>query len=151
MKQKIRLQTFETNSSSVHSIVIAKGGDKNLTNDYSDKIEGGDYDWGLDIYDNPSSLLSYLWTYANGIEHLEEKLKRCFPNVTFVPFDTEDYFCPHIDHQSIDLPSQILQMSDEELIDIVNRGILIIDNDNGGYETMPVRKYEDGNYTIYRG
>ena len=61
MKTQIRKSVFETNSSSVHSISIAK-----YTSIKNDNIvleaKLGDFGWEHELYTDPYEKLSYLWT-----------------------------------------------------------------------------------------
>ena len=132
MKQFIRLNTFETNSSSMHSLVVPKQTTTNFDiKNLHGEVTCGEYGWGPEKYSNPYAILSYLWTGLQGSKE-EERLKSLFPNITFVPF--KEYEDGYIDHQSSDLPFTIIEQDDETVYKIVDNGTLYIYNDNSGYD-----------------
>ena len=68
MKQMVRLKTFETNSSSCHSMtLLAKANNIEAVPDTSKEslaLSLGEYGWGNDILDTIEEKLSYLLTYC---------------------------------------------------------------------------------------
>lgn len=70
MLTNIRLSTFETNSSSCHSIVVKNGSYQKrdyeafLSHSWYDPIiiKGGEFGTFVDEYDSPYDKLSYIWT-----------------------------------------------------------------------------------------
>lgn len=131
MKQIVRLNTFETNSSSTHSLVVPKE-IKNIEKikDIQATIHCGEFGWGYDEY-STFGILSYLWTGLQGSEY-EHKLRKLFPKCTFVPFEL--YEDGYIDHQSRDLPFTIIEQPDDVIYNIVENGTLYVYNDNSDYE-----------------
>lgn len=63
MKQKIRNKIFETNSSSIHSIVIGNNGEDVYSN-LPEKVvfQGGQFGWEHEVYTDTESKASYLFT-----------------------------------------------------------------------------------------
>ena len=82
---------------------------------------------GYEVYKDPCSILSYLWTGLQGTPY-EKRLHELFPNITFVPFKEFDE--GYIDHQSYDLPITLIEQPDVVVYNIVQNGKLIITNDN---------------------
>jgi hypothetical protein len=80
MKTQIRNGLFETNSSSVHSIVIGNNGEdiyKNLP--ATVEFTGGEFGWKHEIYNDTNSKASYLYTSIVDCRaeiDLEDALKR---------------------------------------------------------------------------
>lgn len=113
--KKIRKNVFETNSSSTHSISIARGDNSYLTEIPSPKKDGkiyinsGEYGWEVCVYHNVQDKLSYAATYAlNYADHhldtLTEVIKE-FTGAEEVIYDNgikSDNWGDHgyIDHQS---------------------------------------------------
>ena len=68
MKLNIRKGVFETNSSSVHTLVLAKVKSlselEEIAKDYDVYITGGCFDWGWDVLSSPQEKLNYLWTFV---------------------------------------------------------------------------------------
>lgn len=68
MKAAVRMSTFETNSSSLHAIVIDKT--VNVANHRKQvgKVELDDYYASSDMIDTPMGKLSYLWSIVSAME-----------------------------------------------------------------------------------
>ena len=68
MKLSIRKGVFETNSSSVHTLVLAKSKSlselEEIAKDYDVYITGGNFDWGWEVLSSPQEKLNYLWTFV---------------------------------------------------------------------------------------
>ena len=107
--KKIRKGTFETNSSSMHSLVVEGGitGEKKeaklpLYPDGTLEIETGEYGWGYELLKTPVSKLEYLITllcYTNGIETMEE-LEEKAPEINtgyVIPFQFGGFGNPKVD------------------------------------------------------
>lgn len=66
MKRQVRRNVFETNSSSMHSLSIAKRGVTEYlhVDECTNKVvtEFGEFGWGYDEYNDPETKLSYLVT-----------------------------------------------------------------------------------------
>ena len=141
MKQTIRANVFETNSSSAHALIVPKE-IKNIEEikDYDVEITADEFGWGYEEYNDPYTILSYLWTGLQGTS-AEERLHELFPKIKFIPFQ-EDYDC-YIDHQSHDLPFVLIEQSDDVVYNIVANGKLIISNDNGDYDIVYDSEKED--------
>lgn len=88
MRQLIRNNVFETNSSSVHTLTIQNKGLSGKLKDVDWKIKVGDFLYTYDIYDNPTTILSYLWTMAH-VYSVDEcskyikKMRQWLPNAEF--------------------------------------------------------------------
>ena len=61
MKTQIRKSVFETNSSSIHSISIAKYSSKTDNHIFLEAAPGR-FGWEHELYESPFDKLSYLWT-----------------------------------------------------------------------------------------
>ena len=101
MNQSIRSNTFETNSSSIHSLVIFK--DKKSVKDLKE------YNYLVPIFDgwdsfylcDPEDILSYLYTMglSSHTWKLVDNLKEMFPNCIFqkpsweLPYESETGCC----------------------------------------------------------
>lgn len=70
MKKQTRLNVFETNSSSTHSICIAK----NMTINIPKKIyiTAGDFGWENSVLNSVNEKISYVYTYFASYEKLDE-------------------------------------------------------------------------------
>ena len=137
MKASVRNGVFETNSSSVHAIVINK---KNLAENNNSivKIECGDYGWEFEEYRSPFQKMNYLWTAIvdnnedldSWKEYLIEALG--FPkNIIFVD-EPKDVFNDVIDHAE-ELKEFLVRMkSDPVLLKkfIFGDSYIITSNDN---------------------
>lgn len=125
MKRTIRRGVFETNSSSVHSIVIGNNGE----NVYDclptqQSFKGGDFGWEVENYNDADSKASYLWTaivtlydidtneYREKIANILNKwgIETYFEDPKVV--DENDY----IDHVSDLLDFVITVCNDEDLL-----------------------------------
>lgn len=147
MRQLVRQCTFETNSSSMHSIVIMRNMHPDNLNDLCYTIDVGEYGWETDEYTGPIAVLEYLWTLANSIDvdkgiECQNRMKEWCPNCTFVEYpvntfeDGEKYFdCPgYIDHGR-DYSCYIDEIfKDKEIFaSIVLGGLIRTTNDNSDY------------------
>lgn len=63
MKRKIRNNVFETNSSSIHTLVIAHDIDKNSVTPTEIHFNLGEFGWEYNNLSDMNSKASYLWTY----------------------------------------------------------------------------------------
>lgn len=61
MKKQIRKNIFETNSSSTHAVSIFRGGPYDIPERIT--ICPGEFGWECEIYSDPESKLSYLYTW----------------------------------------------------------------------------------------
>lgn len=80
MKQKIRNKIFETNSSSIHSIVIGNNGE-NVYSNLPEKVRftGGAFGWEHEVYTDIEDKASYLFTsllYTDTPYEYMENIKR---------------------------------------------------------------------------
>lgn len=146
MKQTIRNNVFETNSSSVHSLTI-----REVNKEYVDKIPLLDgvaisvstFGWEFETYSNPIDLLTYLYTYAcefgkNSL--FTKKLKELLPNVNFIEpyydeYEDEEYSyldidCGYIDHWSDYDNLAFVFESLENLSSYLFTGVVQTGNDN---------------------
>lgn len=149
MKIQIRSSVFETNSSSMHSLVISE---QRKPTFILRPLVGyfGEYGWGYEELTSPQQKLSYILTHI--AVHLVEdstqssELTKVLSSPIFQKLDSliqertgfninmsnslrEDYFkFGYIDHQSIGI---LDDYSIEELVDIIlDNSKIIIDNDN---------------------
>lgn len=86
MKQLIRQNTFETNSSSMHSLCIMKEGTDELLENLNYRIGFDEYGWGTDVYTTSIDIITYLWTMLHcgsvGNKYIDI-MKEWLPNCTF--------------------------------------------------------------------
>jgi len=132
--QVTRLNIFETNSSSTHSICIADG--PLCTQFLPDLVYTGDFGWEVEDYYDYEIKASYLLTYAGiyGSKDDVEILKKIIEEHTGGPvefsIDKEHY----IDHQSLEVAGNLFAHPDrEELIAkylFCKDSYLHTDNDN---------------------
>ena len=111
MKQNIRSKVFETNSSSIHTLAIFNNVD--CISDYvkmleefdarNYNIEVGEFNWEFEIYNDPISILEYIYSFAyqmdnhnNFEKNYLNRLKQLLPNTNFIkPEDDYYYFIDH--------------------------------------------------------
>jgi len=105
MNQKIRNNTFETNSSSIHSLAICKT-DKTdtqfelLASEYEVNIPLENFDYDM-ILDEPYDILSYLYSYSVVSKYwkLYDLIIKTFPNCIFekprydLPWNSKKGYC----------------------------------------------------------
>lgn len=138
----VRRRVFETNSSSVHTLAIAK------TDHLNDKLfvdqEGvcriffGEFGWGPDVYYDAASKASYCLTAATEYNHAEqlEMLHDVIKQQTGARTVVFEESCGYnkqgyVDHQSKDVADAAFENADTLRAFIFNKGsILRIDNDN---------------------
>lgn len=125
IRKQIRGGTFETNSSSMHSLVITDKKSKLSPSDLPVssggilKITTGEYGWGYDMLETQIEKLEYLFTLLccyEGIENQEDLEE----NMTYIEWleDLEKYvgikkvlitdFGGYVDHQSCCSPDEFL-------------------------------------------
>jgi hypothetical protein len=129
MKIQIRKGLFETNSSSVHSIVIGNNGEdihKGLPTTL--EFYGGEFGWEHEIYDDPSSKASYLYTsiincqseidVEDTLKRIKEILEKWGIKAVFEELDKNNNFMgfSYVDHayDNIELIKKLI--SDEDLL-----------------------------------
>lgn len=138
MKKIIRKNTFETNSSSTHSLCIAKSGRTKskfrLNKDGKIVVHLGEFGKNYCIYDSQHDKLSYLMTclyYLNGYEveniyddwtfkYIEEVICE-YANAKGIKILVDKNIEPYIDHQSVpDSHIEIINTYDKDsIIDFV--------------------------------
>ena len=111
MKQRLRRNIFETNSSSIHTLTVfnnAESIDYNKMLEDFDKvkynIEVGEFGWDFETYNDPISILEYLYSFAYQTDlenNLDEgyvyKLKQLLPSTNFIKPEEDRYYYG-IDH-----------------------------------------------------
>ena len=138
----VRHNTFETNSSSSHSLTIGgkvvRPSKLKDTNTYT--IYGGEYGWGYETYSDPASKISYTAVEALSTNNetlknwLEEIIKEMYKvdNVDFdfsIEYDGKDW--SYIDHQSSGtVADSVSSKAELEQFLFGDGSRLIIDNDN---------------------
>lgn len=164
MLKLIRRNTFETNSSSCHTLVLlAKDFPQTQSNSTTISLELDEFGWGFDIITYSHNKLNYLFTYVVNYGSSDEKkvfidkLLKYYPNLTTVQVHNEDLDLDdfreqllsgdleddssysYIDHQSIPTARNILKsLSFTEYLD--NRCTLYIHNDNSSYNPFVDKK-----------
>lgn len=139
----IRRNTFETNSSSTHSVTICTASSSFAPIDYTGRVltvEPGEFGWEEDFYSDFLSKASYAYTYAvnYGTEENLEELKEVlleYTNAKEVVLANRDdsawYGTGYIDHQSTDEAAQIFETRDDLKHFLFNDcSNFITDNDN---------------------
>ena len=161
MKQIIRNKTFETNSSSMHSISIMGYGDLTKLSELNYNIEFGEFGWEHNEHNDTYTILTYLWTLVNDVgvkrgKQYKELMKEWCPNCNFTEAEEKDYSgelyydCPGwIDHGGCyDLDEIFSDIT--RFADIVLTGIIRTTNDNSEYEENWLEP-TGARYTIYKG
>lgn len=164
--KKIRQKTFETNSSSTHSITVnlktplipIKGADL--------YVPIGEFGWEYETYGDITNLLSYLYTgillscedekdnsYIEKRQHIEKLLA---PYNINIKWQEPDFSNGYLEEGYIDHSDEILDfvndmMNDDELLlKYIFNGIVQTGNDNSdGYVDFNLRIAEDQDYYYY--
>jgi hypothetical protein len=141
MKQ-FRNNVFETNSSSTHSISIARGDNSSLTELPSLDEEGnlivdcGEYGWEIQSYHGVEDRINYAATYALNYRDtnlLTEVLKEYTgANEIIYPEDNGGWSdTGYIDHQSTEVASEIFESEENLKHFLFNpKSFFMTDNDN---------------------
>ena len=145
MHQTIRKNTFETNSSSIHSLVIYGHTNKNLSDLEFTIDTNGEYGWSFERYSDCYSIIEYLYIAAltANRQDIIEKLKEWLPNCIFnepkiderysssnhVYYDINGY----VDH-SYEVPFNDIFESEDTLADLIFEGEIITGNDNSDFD-----------------
>lgn len=159
MKKIIRSRTFETNSSSSHSLCLSEQQDFKFNEPKELEIKFGEFGWGYDVLTDPELKLSYLFTaaqYLNGwedissikyIKEFRDKLQHMLDGTNVYLSDIDESImynnelgCPfgYIDHQSVgedyasgEVYYYALESTENLLNYLFNNEVqVIIDNDN---------------------
>jgi len=137
----IRTGTFETNSSSSHSLTISKGeAPQNPDVDFKGEpynLYGGCYGWGYEVLTTPAEKINYIAVEATILnnetlkEWLEEIIQKRY-NCGEVIFPTVDFTNSYIDHQSQGLIRDEFGHTSKRDLEkfIFSDSTIIIDNDN---------------------
>lgn len=103
MKKSVRNEVFETNSSSVHAIVVNKQ-NMAINNGSIVVVKPGDYGWEFEEYRTPSQKLNYLWTAIvdnkENLDSWKEYIREALnlsEGVTFID-ESEDTLSGYVDH-----------------------------------------------------
>ena len=147
MKRQVRRNVFETNSSSMHSLSIAKRGVTEYlhVDECTNKVvtEFGEFGWGYDEYNDPETKLSYLVTMIGESRNCYS-IEEVYETNDFKKInDVVSARCEcdgieiknvdgYIDHQSIDTIDNLLKEYNCTIEEFIfDKGItLVIDNDN---------------------
>lgn len=142
MKINIRSNVFETNSSSMHSIIII-GNDQYIDKSKLPKHKRIDPDnmnfsWGPEtrktIYDRIGYAIA--WAYSNGEEKdMIKKIQDILDmEIEYDESKYEDHKYGCIDHQSLDVLPDFLENSSLEEFITNDKYHIVIDHDNHYYE-----------------
>lgn len=165
MKRTVRKNVFETNSSSVHTLILAHG-DTNVMK-VKLEFEPGEYGWGPETLTSCFERADYLWTFLyNAFEKDPEKMETIKGKIQKILGEygiecvfnaPKDWWC-YIDHYTSwynDSPEDSIfyKMLDDEntLIDYLfnDNTKIYIDNDNN-YEADRLNiKHPDCQYEEY--
>ena len=143
MLQVKREQTFETNSSSMHSLSILNTKDSVETivakldnlDSLHYTINVGEFGWETKRYKQPLQILRYLWTYITHYKpEYKDKIKEYMPCTYFVePKFNETYSLPdegYIDHGGEYRYLEEIFKSKELFAGAIINGVVSTTNDN---------------------
>lgn len=153
MKQTIRQNTFETNSSSIHCLVVSK--DAKLK-DFTDLVlaitpyKDEEPDWWSDKqFKTVEEKLKYLWTirckaasyhgYEDGVEKLTNSLKTIFSNCIFVEPDYEVAYLEDFEY----LFDNFLFCDEDFIRRLVSEGSIDFTTRDGDYDNYEYENYID--------
>ena len=141
MKQNIRSNVFETNSSSIHTLTIFNNNGsidyEKMLEDFDKRkynIEVGEFGWEFEVYNDPISILEYIYSFAyqrdnetDSQQNYVSKLKSLLPNTNFIDTD-HDYLIDHC----YDWENQLdfIFESKENLAQLMFNGQIRTGNDN---------------------
>lgn len=160
MKVQVRQGTFETNSSSTHSLCINGENTLNLVKSLNVKFDS--WGWEEDVIDTPDEKASYIYTAIYDryydepelrdslLNKFKETLESLCPNVTYEVYD-ENMWCG-IDHSS-EFGSDIQEIIEYGLLaDLIfnQRSVIITGNDNDD-EFQPDELYMTYKKIFYKG
>ena len=164
MKQVIRHDTFETNSSSVHSLAIPKHTEGNYPNSIHFRI--GEFGWEFTDGNDPASYLyTAILTYfveekrqhrQEKLDYLKEVLDRHYIEYTFdepIWWKGNDYDC--LDNGNIDHSNALGEFleavfaTETTLLDFIFYGIVVTGNDNSEDSNPDCNYYYDKDYDWY--
>lgn len=148
MKQLIRNSTFETNSSSCHSITVSSGNGVYETiypsEDGTIRVPLNEFGWEQDTHTDPLTKLSYLMLYVRDWVTGQDQTKfndmlqhvvKEHTGASTVEFEASDspnsWDNGHIDHQSVE-DRDYDYLFDEVILKefLFGNGTVITDNDN---------------------
>ena len=143
MKRQIRQGVFETNSSSTHSVVIAKGGKYDLTQlpalDENGNLEitSGEFGWEIETHTSVYEKITYAATFAKNYGSQIEMLTRVLKEYTGAKevkyIKQDDYYdFGYIDHQSVDEAASIFD-SKESLVNFLFNPASYFETDNDNH------------------
>lgn len=157
----VRKGTFETNSSSSHSIVFEKGcGDSSLFNHFDEDvckkgsivINPDEFGWELVDYTDIISKLSYLYTYImNYSVDNKEKFNQRINDIVFQQsgvkviyekLQSDWYEDGYIDHESVSVAGSIFYGTDDDIRNFIfsKKVLLHIDNDNRDIDNHSIER-----------
>ncbi len=166
MKRKTRKGTFETNSSSVHNIVISRKAVDRTKIPGSLHFCGGEFGWEVDEYGDPASKASYLFVALldrDDRDSLIETIKNTLAEhgciATFEEIKEDSWDNGYIDHSGYlgDFVDAVVNDKNMLLSYLFGNSIVFTANDNMDWEDNPyaeeIDSYEnDGDYvTFYKG
>lgn len=143
----IRKGTFETNSSSCHSISVSTQGTyEGLTpnNENQIVIYPGEFGWGQETHDDALTKMSYLWIYiktwsGDSSDHFMEMFQKVIQEHTgagevIMKESTSDWYkYGYIDHQSVEGNALHYLFEDEQTLKnflFLSGSYIETDNDN---------------------
>lgn len=161
MKRQKRVNVFETNSSSVHTITIAKRTNYEVSS--SLHFEGGEYGWDVDKLNTPIEKASYLFTAIASmndrdklVEHVREVLAKHECQATFEEWGSCWAGNDYIDHDRRLVDFVVMLMNDDDLLlkYLFGNACVYMYNDNMDYEDMryaeEIDGYSEDDYFIYK-
>lgn len=164
MRKQIRQGVFETNSSSTHSLVIAKQADKlqpilpDNEGVLTIKPETLEFGWGTEWVRDFDSKACYLYLDAQEEEYLDmlAKVIRDFTGAETIIWPDSviaerkgDYrgYDIYIDHQSMGTSSEVFNISEDYVRQFLFHPLsaVILDNDNTVFD-QHIKPYQDKQY-----
>lgn len=163
--KKIRKHTFETNSSSTHSITVSLDEPVNIMKDLNLYIPIGEFGWEAETYDSIGDLLSYLYTailvtsenvedydYLEKIKHIEKILS---PFNIHIEWEKPSFSSGYLETGYIDHSDEIIKFvfeifdDDDLLLKYIFGGVIQTGNDNDDSYINNVPTYFGDNYYYY--
>lgn len=161
MKRTVRKKTFETNSSSTHTISISRNFDSTEYKFPKTLVfQGGEFGWEVEIYDDVESRCRYLYTAMcslyNGNEleekkkYIEDILQKHGTVAAFAKFEYfDDGYIDHVD-DTMELVNYVFENENNLLNYLFGDTLIYTSNDNMDMDDKP--EIRNGDYEeIYKG
>lgn len=148
MVQNIREHTFETNSSSLHTIAIYDGTNAveklREFDSLNSDIKLGDFGWEKEVYTDPFDILTYIWTLiCCHYPQYKETIREYMPKTNFIEPKLDAYGCVdcwegYVDHGGCyDTDFDEIMSTEGNLAQVLFYGRLATWNDNTDTDEDP--------------